>query len=119
VFQTEDAFGFPVLPVAQCPAILSGEMAIVPGPHAAFLSVDANLLTLESGCLGGAESSLPDALADAVLLVHFALMDVVGMGDGRRRHRLGEKDGRCEGERCSESEDSDVHSATPVGSGCI
>jgi len=114
VFHAEDAFGFPVLLMAQYPVILSGEMTVVPGPHAAFLSVDANLLTLESGCLGGAESSFPDALANAVLLVLFALMDIVGMGGSRRGYRLGEKRGRCEGERGSEGKDFEIHRVTPV-----
>lgn len=91
-----DAAGFDVLLVGEDVAVLAGEAAIILGPHAALFAVDAAFLMLQPRGFAGGELTASYALADAVLLVVFPLIDGGGPAVG-----LGEKSGWRDGECCS------------------
>ena len=77
VFCPVDASGFLILLLVQDLAVGLGEMAIVLRAHATLFFVDTGLLMFQSRGFAGSELTALDALADALLLIDLALVDVV------------------------------------------
>jgi len=71
-----DAFGFLPLLVPQRSPILFGQMTIVLRSHPTLFFVDAGFLMFEMRCLARRKLAAVDSLADAVLLVLFALINI-------------------------------------------
>lgn len=97
-----------VLLVAQRPAVLPGEMAVVLSSHATLFFINPSLLMLKMRGFPGCELAIRYTLADAVLLILFALIDIsllrISSGSG-----LGENADRREDKGCGEGENFNLH----------
>jgi hypothetical protein len=92
----EDSARSNVLPMAEYAAIFHREAAIVVRAHGAHLAMNPYLLALEACTLARSETVVLDSVADASLLVEFALHNWIlwlflrgGLS-------------KCQGRRCSE-----------------
>lgn len=80
--------------------VLFCQVTVVLRAHAAFFLVDARFLVLKAGGLASSELSALHAVCDPVLLIDFALVDVLVILAVRRGGGLGEHGGWGEGEGC-------------------
>ena len=67
-----------VQPMAEHPAIMTGQGAVVAHAHGAFLMTDRDLAALQAMGFARGQVAGPDALVNALLLAMFALIDRLG-----------------------------------------
>ena len=102
-------------------AVLFCQMTVVLGAHPAFFLVDARFLVLKAGGLASSELSALHAVGDPVLLIDFALVDVLVILAGCRRGGrggLGEHGGWGEAEGCDPGNFFEIHGYTPIDFSC-